>query len=70
MAANTFLIRFTYENGVSFKMETKQDDAPVIIPLELQEDGHLNELWDRYQAICEQVIKTKLIDIGKVMKQP
>ena len=68
MAAQTRLIRLTWENGVNFKMDTKLNDENYITIIEMDENGHISSLWTNAQSICETFFNEKLNTIGTEMK--
>ena len=69
MAAQIRLIRLTWENDVNFKMDTKLDDGEYVTIIEIDENGHLNQLWDAGVAtVCKKYFETELDSIGTEMK--
>ena len=69
MAAQTRLIRLAWENGVSFTMDTKLGDASYITIIDIDENGHLNTLWESGVAtVCKKYFETELDAIGAEMK--
>ena len=69
MAAKTRLIRFQWENDVNFQMDTKLDDGEWITVIDIDENGHLDTLWDSGIAtVCAKYFETELNIIGAEMK--
>jgi len=69
MAAQTRLIRLTWENNVSFKAETKLDDGDWILLLEMDENNHLASVWDNeITGVVTKFLNLKMAEIGNDMK--
>ena len=69
MAAQTRLIRLTWENNVSFKAETKLDDGDWILLLEMDENNHLAGVWDNeITGVVTKFLNLKMAEIGNDMK--
>lgn len=69
MASQTRLIRLTWENGVNFTMESKLGDAAYATIIDVDENGHLDRLWDAgIRAVCIKYFETELDVIGAEMK--
>jgi hypothetical protein len=69
MAAQIRLIRLSWENGVNFKMDSKLDDGNFVTVIEIDENGHLDTLWDSGVAtVCTKYFETELNTIGAEMK--
>ena len=69
MAAQTRLIRLTWENNVSFKAETKLDDGDWILLLEMDENNHLAGVWDNeITGVVTNFLDLKMAEIGNDMK--
>ena len=69
MAAQTRLIRLTWENNVSFKAETKLDDGDWILLLEMDENNHLAGVWDNeITGVVTKFLDLKMAEIGNDMK--
>ena len=69
MAAQTRDIRLTWENDVNFKMQTRLGTADWITVIDIDENGHLDTLWDSGVAtVCTKFFETELNTIGAEMK--
>jgi hypothetical protein len=69
MAAQVRLIRLAWENGVNFKMDSKLDDGDFVTIIDVDENGHLDKLWDSGIAtVCTTYFETELGIIGSEMK--
>jgi hypothetical protein len=69
MAAKTRIIRLSWENDVNFKMDSKLDDGDYITVIDVDENGHLNKLWESGIAdVCKKYFETELGIIGQEMK--
>jgi hypothetical protein len=69
MAQKTRQIKLTWENGVNFTMTSKLGDESWKIIINIDEDGHLDKLWDVGIApICTKYFETELNIIGGEMK--
>jgi len=68
MAATVELVRFTFENGVSFKMDWKQDDGSYVTIIEMEENGHIETLWNNAAEICKTFLAERIKNAGAVMK--
>jgi len=69
MAAQTRLIRLTWENNVSFKAETKLDDGDWILLLEMDENNHLASVWNNeITGVVTKFLDLKMAEIGNDMK--
>ncbi len=68
MAEQVRLIRLTWENSVSFKMESKLDEGSYLTIIEMDENGHIAQLWPPAQQLCEKYFERTVTDIGTDMK--
>jgi hypothetical protein len=69
MAAKTRDIRISYENGVSFAMDTRLNGGTWTTILKMDENGHLNKLWDSgAETTCNKYFEEELKVIGAEMK--
>ena len=68
MAADVRLVRLTWENDVSFKVDTKLNDAGYVTILEMDENGCVACLWEHVGKLCKKYFDTQIDEIGKVMK--
>lgn len=68
MAEQTMKITLTWENGVSFSMDTKLNAEDKITVIEVEENGDIANLWSGIQSICEKTVTRHLDIIGGVMK--
>ena len=69
MAADTRLIRLSWENGVNFKMDTKLNDDSYITVIEMDENGCIGTLWDNGAAsVCKKFFDSQIDNIGDVMR--
>lgn len=68
MAAQVRLIRLTWENGVSFKMDTKLDAESYVTILEMDENGNIAQLWASAQQLCEKYFEATITGVGNDMK--
>jgi len=68
MAAQTRLVRFSWENNVNFKMDTKIDDGDWITISYTEENGEIAKLWPSISQSCIVFMKEKLDGIGDDMK--
>ena len=69
MAAHTRLIKITYENDESFKLETKLDDDSYLTVTSMDENGYFSGLWDSGCApLCKKYFNDMLDVIGAEMK--
>ena len=69
MAASTRDIRISWENGVNFKMDTRLDAGDWVTVIDMDENGHLNKLWDTGVAtVCQKYFEAELATIGLQMK--
>lgn len=62
--------KMTYENGVSFKMETKVDGGSWLTILYSEENTHFDKVSGAIQAVCLADFSTHLANALEVMKQP
>lgn len=69
MASKVRLVRFTWENGVSCKVDTKLDNASYITIIDVDENGHLNKLWDAgLKTVIMTFLEAEVDTIGEEMK--
>jgi len=72
MAEHELELTLTWENQKAFKMTAKEDGAgsPKITILEIEEDGHIADLWPFLQRACETYFTKQLAKIGFEMEKP
>ncbi len=63
---NELEITLKRENNVGFEMTADGEEKKTIIKMD--ENGHIDKLWDSAQKICETYLHEKLIAIGEEMK--
>ena len=63
---NELEITLRWENDVGFEMTADGQEKKTIIKMD--ENGHIDKLWDSAQKICETYLREKLISIGEEMK--
>lgn len=68
MAESELEIIFKWENNVSFEMTTKRDAGDISTVVQLDENGHIKELWPSVQSICQTFFSKELKTIGDEMK--
>ena len=69
MAAKVRLIRLTWENDVSFEMETRLDDGAWQTVSQMDENGYFEGLWESgVVPLCNEYFKSMLNTIGAEMK--
>ncbi len=68
MTERVRLIRLTWENDESFKMDTKLDDESYITILEMDENGNIAQLWEHAGKLCKKYFDTQIDHIGTEMK--
>ena len=68
MAQKTRTIRLSWENNDSFKMDTNFDGGAWQIIIEMDENGHFNELWPDVDALCKKYFESEMNTIGAEMK--
>ena len=69
MAEQVRLIRLTWENGVSFSMETKLNDGSWLTVTSMDENGYFASLWDRaVPPLCKEYFDQEIAKIGQEMK--
>ena len=68
MAASELKITLTWENGVEFKMTAKRDDGDTLKVVQMDENGHIAQLWPSVQQLCETYLNNELEAIGHEMK--
>ena len=71
MAEKKLKITFTYENGVSFQMDSKLNEENAVTILSLEENSCLGKLWDDgiKQAVMTY-LEHEVKKIGTEMKAP
>ena len=69
MAAHVRLIKISYENDESFKMETKLDDDSYLTITSMDENGYFEGLWETgVSPLCKKYFEDMLNTIGAEMK--
>jgi len=69
MAQKVRLIRLAWENGVGFKMDTKLDEGAYTTVIEIEENGHIKDLWESgIEIVCTKYFEKELDSIGSEMK--
>ena len=69
MAEKVRLIRLTWENDVSFEMETKLDDGEWQTISQIDENGFFANLWEKgVVPLCKEYFDHELSNIGSEMK--
>ena len=68
MAQKIRWIRLTWENDVSFEMDTKLDSGDWGTVTQMDENGYFSSLWDSTASICKKYFENELDNIGSEMK--
>ena len=68
MASHERIIRIQWENGETFKIDSKLDDDEYYIVCQMDEQGDIVELWSPLQKLCETYFKTKMNEVGDAMR--
>ena len=68
MAQQVRIMKFTWENQDSFKMETNLDGGNFRKVVEMDENGHLATLWPKAEALCREYFDQAIAVIGSEMK--
>jgi len=68
MAQQVREIKISWENNDSIKIESQLDSGGWETILEMDEDGHLGDLWANIQVILEKYFTAVLNVIGSEMK--
>lgn len=68
MAVSKVEYKILYENDSHFKFQQSIDDGDWIDIVALEENAHIDQLWDHVASICNTQFKLKMDEIGEVMK--
>ncbi len=69
MAQKVRIIRLSWENDDSFKMETNLDGGDYQTIIEMDENGYFASLWESGVApLCKEYFESELDTIGAEMK--
>ncbi len=68
MAQKVRMIRLSWENNVSFEMETKLDGGAWQTITQMDENGYFAGLWPSAEALCKEYFERELNKIGAEMK--
>ena len=68
MAQKVRTIRLSWENDDSFKMDTNLDGGNWEVIIEMDGNGHFNELWLDVDALCKKYFESEMNTIGAEMK--
>jgi hypothetical protein len=71
MAVKKTTIILTWENNGEFKMTSKMDGdiAETKVICHLQEDGHIDDIWQDAQNVCTKYFSATMKAIGAEMKK-
>lgn len=70
MAEHEVEITLKWENNVSFRVTTKEDDGSVLTLSCMDENGVIATLWPAESDKMERYIRSLMARIGKEMAQP
>jgi len=62
------LIRLTWKNDDSFKMETRLGDAAWNTVTQMDENNYFAGLWNNTEALCKEYFAREIKVIGAEMK--
>jgi len=69
MAEKVRLIRLSWENDISFEMQTKCDGGSWITIVKMDENGCLQQLWEAgIASVCRKYFEGQINTIGAEMK--
>lgn len=67
MAETKVLLEVAWENNVSFEINAKEDDGPVLAVIKTDENGSVDVMWPALTDVVERYIKALMARIGKEM---
>ena len=62
------VIKIKWENEVEFCFQAKEEGGDWTTVVAAEENGHISELWQPIQQVCERYIRSKLSEIGQEMR--
>jgi len=68
MAQAVRLIKLSWENDDSFKMETNLDGGDWVTVVELDENNYFSTLWGDIEEMCNKFFNKTVAKIGAEMK--
>ena len=68
MAESSMVLKFTWENGVEFKMTENSNAGGEVIVIRTIENGDLNILWPHIDALLRAHTLALIEEIGTAMK--
>ena len=70
MAESKITFKIVWENNKSFTMTSQKNEDPSIIIIKMDENSHLNGLWENVASICNSFFSQEITAIGAEMKKP
>ena len=68
MAQAVRLIKLSWENDDSFKMETNLDGGDWVTVVEMDENNYFSTLWGDIEEMCNKFFNKTVATIGAEMK--